>query len=82
MDVGVILSRAVGSAVTAVHRAVQGVDSSVRMLLLGGPLRRAADVQDLSIVPFPGLALPQLPGLSLDPEGEDDEGQVVLNILQ
>lgn len=75
MDVGVIVPRAVGSAVTAVHRAVQGVDASVRMLLFGAPLRCATYVQDLSVVPLPGLALPQLPGLSLDPEGAEAKPQ-------
>lgn len=80
MDVGVIVSRAVGSAVTNVHGAVQGVDTSVRMLLLRGSLRCATDIQNLSVVPLPGLALPQFPGLSLDPGREVDEGQIVTKI--
>lgn len=71
MDVGVIVSGAVGPAVPAVHGAVQGVDACVRVLLLGRPLRRAADVQDFGVVPFPGLPLSQLPGLGLDPDGGD-----------
>ena len=71
VDVGVIVPGAVWPAVPAVHGAVQGVDACVRVLLLRVPLRRAADVQDLGVVPFPGLALPQLPGLGLDPEGGD-----------
>lgn len=71
MDVGVIVSGAVGLAVSAVHRAVHQVDASVRVLLLRGPLRRPAYVQDFGVVPFPGLALSQLPGLGLDPDGED-----------
>lgn len=67
VDVWVLVPRAVRPAVAAVHRAAQGVDAAVRVLLLGRPLRRAADVQDLGIVAFPGLALPQLPGLGLNP---------------
>ena len=74
MEVRVIVAGAVGPAVPAVHRAIQGVDAGVRVLIL--LVWRAAYVQDLSIVPFPGLALPQLPGLGLDPDGEDDEGYV------
>lgn len=71
MDVGIIVSGTVRPAVSAVHRAVQEVDASVGVLLLGGPLRRVAYVQDFGVVPFPGLALPQLPGLGLDPDGEN-----------
>lgn len=71
VDVGVIVAGAVGPAVPAVHRAVQGVDTCVRVLLLRRPLHRAAYVQDFGVVPFPGLALPQLPGLGLDPDGEN-----------
>ncbi len=71
MDVGVIVSGAVGPAVATVHRAVQSVDACVRVLLLRGPFRRAAYVQDFGVVPFPGLTLSQLPGLGLDPDGED-----------
>lgn len=75
MDVGVIVSGAVGPAVPAVHGAVQGVDARVRVFLLGGPLRRAY-VQDFGVVSLPGLALPQLPGLGLDPDSEDRNVQV------
>lgn len=71
MDVGVIVSGAVGPAVPAVYRAVQGVDACVRVLLLRGPFWSAAYVQDFGVVPFPGLTLSQLPGLGLDPDGED-----------
>lgn len=72
MEVGVVVSGAVGPAVAAVHRAVHQVDAAVRVLLLRGPLRRPAYVQDFGVVPFPGLALSQLPGLCLDPDGEED----------
>lgn len=67
VHVRVLVPGAVRPAVAAVHRAVQGVDAAVRVLLLGRPLRRAADVQDLGVVTLPGLALPQLPGLGLNP---------------
>lgn len=62
-EVGVPVSGAVGSAVGGVQARVRVV-----LLLLPGPLRRAAQVQDLGVVPFPGLALSQLPGFGLDPE--------------
>lgn len=71
MNVGVIVPGAVGPAMPTVHRAVQGVDACICVLLLRGPLRRAAYVQDFGVVPFPSLTLPQLPGLGLDPDGED-----------
>lgn len=74
VDVWVLVTGAVWSAVAAVHGAVQGVDPGVRVLLLGRPLQRSAYVQDLGVVPLPGLTLPQLPGLGLDPGEEDDGG--------
>lgn len=67
VDVRVLVPGAVRPAVAAVHRAVQGVDAAVHVLLLGRSLRRAADVQDLGVVTLPGLALPELPGLGLNP---------------
>lgn len=70
VDVRVLVPGAVRPAVAAVQRAVQGVDAAVRVLLLGRPLRRAADVQDLGVVALPGLAFPQLPGLGLNPGGK------------
>lgn len=70
VDVRVLVPGAVWPAVAAVHRAVQGVDAAVRVLLLGRPLRRAADVQDLGVVALSGLAFPQLPGLGLNPDGK------------
>lgn len=73
MEVWVVIAGAVGPAVPAVHRAIQVVDAGVWVLILRAPLWRAAYVQDLSIIPFPGLALPQLPGLGLDPDSEDDD---------
>lgn len=71
MDMGVFIPRAVRPAVPTIHRAVQGVDAGVQVLLLRGPLRRAAYIQDFSIISLPGLAFPQLPGLRLDPDGEN-----------
>lgn len=41
------------------------VDARVRVFLLGA--HRLADVQDLGVVPLPGLPLPKLPRLRLDP---------------
>ena len=81
MEVGVVVSGAVRPAVPAVHRAVQRVEAGVGVLLLRDPLRRAAYVQDLGVVPLPGLALPQLPGLGLDPDGEDSIAQVSTSLL-
>lgn len=81
MEVGVFVSGAVRPAVPAVNRAVQWVEAGVGVFLLGDPLRRAAYVQDLGVVPLPGLALPQLPGLGLDPDGEDSITQVNTSIL-
>lgn len=71
MDMGVFIPGAVWPTVPTIHRAVQGVDAGVEVLLLRGSLRRAAYIQDFSIVSFPGLAFPQLPGLCLDPDGEN-----------
>lgn len=67
VDVRVLVPGAVRSAVAAVHRAVRGVDAAVHVVLLGRPLWRAADVQNLGVVTLPGLALPQLPGFGLNP---------------
>lgn len=72
VDAGVVVSGAVGPTVAAVQGAVERADAGVRVLVLRDPLRRAADVQDLCVVPFPGLTLTQLSGLCLDPEGEED----------
>lgn len=69
VDVGVLVPGAVWPAVAAVHRAAQGVHARVEVVLLGGPLGGTTDVQNLGVVPLPGLTLPQLPGLGLDPEG-------------
>lgn len=76
VDVRVLVPGAVRPAVAAVHRAVQGVDAAVRVILLGRPLRRAADVQDLGVVPLPGLALPQLSGLGLNPGEKNKQAEV------
>lgn len=44
MDVGIIISGAVRPAVSAVHRAVEEVDASVRVLLFRSPLWHVAYV--------------------------------------
>lgn len=76
LRVGVVVPGALGPAVPAVHGAVERVDPRVRvLLLLGAPLRRP-DVQDLGVVALPGLTLPQLSGLGLDPDGEDCDTDV------
>lgn len=68
MEVGVVVAGAVGPAV---HRAVQRAGGG-RVVVVWGSLRGAAGVQDLGVVSLPGLTLPQLPGLGLDPDEEDD----------
>lgn len=62
----------VGAVGAAVHGAVEGVQARVGVLLLVGPLWRAAHVQDFGVVPLPSLAFPQLPGLGLDPDGAEE----------
>lgn len=70
VQVCVVVPGAVGPAVASVHGAVEEADAGVRVLVFG-PLQCAAGVQDLCVVPLPGLALPQLPGLGLDPGGQE-----------
>lgn len=72
MDVRVLITGAVGATMATVHGAVKLVDASILVVLLRGSLRRSTYIQNLSVVSFPGLTLPQLSGLSLDPDSKDD----------
>ena len=63
----VVVSGALGTAVSAAQGHVQGPDAGIGVLLISAQV----DVQDLSVVPLPCLPLPQLPGLKLDPGGKE-----------